>query len=1675
MKLRNHLLPAMVVYLLCSVSGVWSQQIINAGGDGGPYIAAITYINSCIYDVLPVELSYTYSTQDDNGNPTSGYGSASVPPGASVTLEVSSIRIVTFTAWARTVGVAPHNPPNFEDALYWPLPDTGIICGSQPLTNDAADGERCKKSGCSSCTGMPVWSVSEPYISLWLHDEPLGYQPTTGPRISFELAFKQRELTAGLNTNIFSIGKKWNCSWLSFVTQDSQGSNVLHFPEGKQVTFAGTNDYLTNTRLTGNTNTGFTLLYPDGSQNVYGFIVTNSSGVFQQAFLTESWNPAGQKTRLYYSGYNPSSPVVRLQSIVDGDGRTNSILYVSSNAYSTNLISQVTDPFGRMTTLRYDGSGHLTNIVDVAGNTNSLLYGANDWVTSLGTPYGTTSFTVTDTSGTNVSPNGRSVLVTQPDGGHQLYLYQDYAPGVVSAYPTNAIPYTGALVSEFDNLNLQIRNSFHWGARQYAALSTTTMASFTSNDFLKAAMNHWLMTSNNSVGETISFEREPSTDSAGTIEGQKTWYDYAGKINSSYQGTQVQPLFVARVLPDGTTSFTRTDRNSFGAVTNEISTYTLTAGGAALLRTNSYVYDVTGVDLLAKTNALGVLVSSNVYNAFNEVLTNYDASNEVTAFTYDASNRVTSVKRPTGLLTTNIYGTDGFLAQQIDIGFATNAYTYTNALVYTHTDPRGLVTTNTWDALNRLTSTAYPDGSTISNRYTILDVTATKDRLGNWTYFSYDSLRRKIAETNVLNQVTLYNYCTCGSLDSIVDAMTDITSFNYDNQGNPTNVAYADGYSVTRVYDLLRRVVSTSDSGGNNVTNTFNNQGLVISVTNTVGRVQGTVYDLLDRATNSVDANGVSLNTTYDNLNRPLNRSYPDNGVEHWAYTLNVSGATSYTNQITNVVSYAFDAMNRKTNEVYVDITTNKFVYNGASDLLTLTDGKNQTTTWGYDSFGRVTNKVDAANNILFVYQYDANNRLTNRYSLAKGPTVYRYDPLGNLTNVDYSGGTVTMPSVNLAYDKLNRLTNMVTSGTFTNNYSYDAVGQLLSEGGLWPNDTVSYTYANRLRNSLSVQAPNSSTWNQGYAYAAARRLTSLTSPAGAFGYIYDPIKLQRVDELTLPNGAYITNIYDSVARELSTVLKTSGNTVLDSESYGYNQGNQRLAETNTAGDFRTYTYDNIGELTTTLGKEAGGVTNRWQEQFGYVYDAAGNLNYRTNNALVQTFSVNNLNELTTTTNSGRLTVTGTTTSPATNVTVNTSNAVLYADITFASTNQPWVNGNNTFTAIAKDAYGRTNTNSVTVMQATNIFAYDYNGNLLSDGRRGFDYDDENQLIRVTVTNSWKSEFTYDGKLRRRVLKEFTWNGSSWTQTDEVHYIYDGNVVVQERDANNLPKVTYTRGNDLSGTLQGAGGIGGLLARSDNTQLIIGSSSAHAYYHADGNGNVTMLINNLQLIVAKYLYDPFGNMLSMSGSLANANIYRFSSKEWNDNPGLYYYLYRFYDPNLQRWPNRDPIEERGGKNLYRFVGNDPIHHVDMLGLQSVPVSLTEALASGNVAQVESILAGMEEGDAGYALAEAWLKKVAKCEAIWAAYKALNCTGCSRCTTKEQAIANAACLTLEIAGRAAYLKLKCDYCLAESIARGSAVAEKGHQTQLVEKTAALANCTAKSLTLPSTTPPVPPAP
>jgi RHS repeat-associated protein len=307
-------------------------------------------------------------------------------------------------------------------------------------------------------------------------------------------------------------------------------------------------------------------------------------------------------------------------------------------------------------------------------------------------------------------------------------------------------------------------------------------------------------------------------------------------------------------------------------------------------------------------------------------------------------------------------------------------------------------------------------------------------------------------------------------------------------------------------------------------------------------------------------------------------------------------------------------------------------------------------------------------------------------------------------------------------------------------------------------------------------------------------------------------------------------------------------------------------------------------------------------------------------------------NQLTNGTRTGTLTVAGTTWGPATSVTVNGSSAALYGDRTFAKDGFTVTNGQNSFTAIATDSYGRTDTNTISAnLPATNSFAHDLNGNLTNWNGRSFEYDDENQLTRITEAGSWKTELAYDGKMRLRVRKEYGWISSTWVQTNEVRFVYDGMLCVQERDGQNFPVQTHTRGLDLSGSREGAGGIGGLLASTESGLL----NPVSYFFHADGNGNVTALVNALGVVVGRYSYDPYGNTLSLSGTRALVNRFRFSSKEHHAQSGLYYYGYRFYVPELQRWVNRDPIGEQGGINLYFYVGNTPIQFVDPDGLDWV--------------------------------------------------------------------------------------------------------------------------------------------
>ena len=243
--------------------------------------------------------------------------------------------------------------------------------------------------------------------------------------------------------------------------------------------------------------------------------------------------------------------------------------------------------------------------------------------------------------------------------------------------------------------------------------------------------------------------------------------------------------------------------------------------------------------------------------------------------------------------------------------------------------------------------------------------------------------------------------------------------------------------------------------------------------------------------------------------------------------------------------------------------------------------------------------------------------------------------------------------------------------------------------------------------------------------------------------------------------------------------------------------------------------------------------------------------------------------------------------------------------------NNLWTSCNattNTYTANALNQY--------TAIDATTL-AYDGDSNVLTNGVWSYTWDCENRLTAVYSNSVCVVSNAYD-HAHRRVLKV--------TPTTTCTYLYDGWNLIQETVQTSQSTVTnrFLWGRDLSGSLQGAGGIGGLLA--------VQMGGAWYFPLFDHNGNVTHYIDEQGSIAAEYTYDAFGRTLTATGPLKDAFRHRFSTKYFDAESELYYYGYRYYASELMRWMNRDPVAETGGMNLYVFCHNYGINRFDPLGL-----------------------------------------------------------------------------------------------------------------------------------------------
>jgi RHS repeat-associated protein len=259
--------------------------------------------------------------------------------------------------------------------------------------------------------------------------------------------------------------------------------------------------------------------------------------------------------------------------------------------------------------------------------------------------------------------------------------------------------------------------------------------------------------------------------------------------------------------------------------------------------------------------------------------------------------------------------------------------------------------------------------------------------------------------------------------------------------------------------------------------------------------------------------------------------------------------------------------------------------------------------------------------------------------------------------------------------------------------------------------------------------------------------------------------------------------------------------------------------------------------------------------------------------------------------------------------------------------------------SITVSAAGQTNiVGNVLVPRTNESFWHDSDGNLLSDSLWTNTWNSENRLVGVESAVNvpgqarMREEWTHlpDGRWIQRIVS--TNSGGVYYPAYTNRFVWDRQVLLAILDHTNGVVASFMRGSDLSGSIQGAGGVGGVLAVNFGRSTLNLQPSTHMVSY-DGNGNVVALHSAADgAESAAYEYGPFSEPIRVTGPVASLMPLRFSTMFEDNVTGDRKYLFRDYTPSTGRGKSRDPIEEQGGVNLLGFVGNDAVCNWDRYGL-----------------------------------------------------------------------------------------------------------------------------------------------
>lgn len=906
----------------------------------------------------------------------------------------------------------------------------------------------------------------------------------------------------------------------------------------------------------------------------------------------------------------------------------------------------------------------------------------------------------------------------------------------------------------------------------------------------------------------------------------------------------------------------------------------------------------------------------------------------------------------------------------------------------------GAASTNFYNAIGQLEKSVDPDGVTRLYTYnglgqtdkTILDMnrngvgTDSVDRItrstndvivGDYVYRRFQNFQMTDAGSEILVSERLTSAAGKSISLSFGLGTTNVTTHNPGSQQRTVTTTFPDSSRTVTLYTngLLASVTRTDPSYNplSIIHYSHDPHGRQYQAIDARNGVTAYSYNAADQVltvtTPSPDgvASGLVTTTYYDKSLRATNVVHADSTSTRSDYFANGLLQKTWGSRI-YPVEYLYDHAGRMTNMLTWQ-NFNETAGAGASG--------SAATKWLYDTSRGWLNQKKYADNTGPGYTYTAAGRLKSRAWVRGVTTWYTNNNAGELWVINYSDSTADVTN---SYDRRGRMTSVVQGSTSLVKIYNDA-GSLLREsytGGPLSGVGVTNVFDQLLRRTNVATVGFSIT----YDYDEASRLETVSdgSNSATYSFLANSPLVEQITFAT--NGTTVmttTKGYDFVNRLTNTVTLDFSLQTLDAHAYKYSTANQRTSVTNVDGSYWIYQYDTMGQVTSGKKYWSDGSTVAGQ-QFDYAFDDIGNRIGTERNGRIAGYTRNNLNQYTQRMVPGYVNVMGTATNAATVSLWSPQSTNFYTATTrkgeYFRGEMPFNNTTGAMWLTITNVAAISNYNTPDIATNTvgrmllaknpEAFTYDADGNLTSDSLWTNVWNGENRRVTIesrsglAAGGKMKEQWTHlaDGRWIERIIS--TNNGTAYYPAITNRYVWDGQVLITVLDHTNGVVVSFMRGLDLSGSLQDAGGVGGVLAVKVGSSAQFGTMANTTHFTCyDGNGNVTALVNVADgSESARYEYGAFAERLRETGPMAKLNPIRFSTQYTDDAIGDVKYLFRDYTAETGRWVNKDPLgnarmfsgdsgimdneffpfEFANGGNLYHFVANNSANKIDAFGL-----------------------------------------------------------------------------------------------------------------------------------------------